>query len=52
LEAESDDPGPILFTIIDNNSNGIPDVVVTGTNGEDATYNDIDTLVGLILRLR
>jgi hypothetical protein len=46
LTAEPDDTNPITFRIVDNNTNGIPDVEVTGSNGDDATFDDITAITG------
>jgi hypothetical protein len=40
------DLAPINFTIVDNNFNGIPDIVVSGAGSNNGTYNDIGMIIG------
>ncbi len=46
LAGEADD-GDLTFRVFDSNGNDIPDVQVTGSNGEDAIYTDVTSVTGV-----
>ncbi|MFM8573594.1 MAG: hypothetical protein ACKOAU_18505, partial [Pirellula sp.] len=50
LVGEADD-NDLIFRIYNSNSNGLFDVEVTGSNGDDGTYLDITSIAGVPLGL-